>query len=265
MIWRDSRVNLLVSGVFQAVAYFVLALPSLVVIGASLNPSSAFSFPPDGLTLKWYVNALRTPAFTDSFLLSIQLASVATIASLLVGTPAAYALERNRSPRLQVVQSLLLSPIVIPAVVFGIGLLMFLNSIGIGQGFVGLLLAHFMITLPYVVRTLISSFSLFDPALEEAAQSLRAPPLTIWFRVILPILMPGLLAAGIFSFVTSFGNVALSIFLVGGSAVTLPVQMFIAVEHSSDPTLAAVASIVIFVTGGIILLIDRIAGLHRLV
>jgi putative spermidine/putrescine transport system permease protein len=115
-----------------------------------------------------------------------------------------------------------------------------------------------------VVRTLISSFSLFDPELEEAAQSLRASPRTTWLRVILPILMPGLLSAGIFSFVTSFGNVALSIFLVGGSAVTLPVQMFISVEHSSDPTLAAVASVVIFVTAAIILLIDRVAGLQRL-
>jgi putative spermidine/putrescine transport system permease protein len=261
---RSSKINVVLSGVFQTIAYFILALPSMVIVGASLNSSSAFKFPPDGLTLKWYLKALQTPAFTDSFLLSIELASVATLASLIVGTPAAYVLQRGNSPRLQIIQSVLLSPIVIPAVVLGIGLLMFLNAIGIGQGFLGLLLAHFLITLPYVVRTLISSFSLFDPELEEAAQSLRASPRTTWLRVILPILMPGLLSAGIFSFVTSFGNVALSIFLVGGSAVTLPVQMFISVEHSSDPTLAAVASVVIFVTAAIILLIDRVAGLQRL-
>ena len=87
----------------------------------------------------------------------------------------------------------------------------------------------------------------------------------IWFRVILPIFLPGLLSAAIFSFVTSFGNVALSIFLVNGDAATLPVQMFLSVEHSSDPTLAAVASVVIFITGAIVLGIDRLAGLQRLV
>ena len=158
-----------------------------------------------------------------------------------------------------------LSPIVIPAIVLGIGLLMFCNLIGIGQGLAALLLGHFVLTLPYVVRTLISSFSLFDVVLEEAAQSLRASRLVIWYRVILPNILPGLLSAAIFSFVTSFGNVALSIFLVSGSTATLPVQMFASVEHSSDPTLAAVASFVIFITGIIVLGIDRLAGLQRLV
>ena len=224
-----------------------------------------FSFPPRGLTLAWYVRAIHTPAFTDSFLLSVELATLATVLSLVAGTPAAYALERYRLPGLQVVQSLLLSPIVIPAIVLGIGLLMFCNLIGVGQGLLALLLGHFVLTLPYVVRTLMSSFSLFDVILEEAAQSLRASRLVVWFRVILPNILPGLLSAAIFSFVTSFGNVALSIFLVSGSAATLPVQMFASVEHSSDPTLAAVASVVIIITGAIVLGIDRLAGLQRLV
>jgi putative spermidine/putrescine transport system permease protein len=236
----------------------------LVIIGASVNPSSVFSFPPRGFSLNWYLKVLETPAFTDSFLLSVELASLATLLSLAAGTPAAYVLERSRLRGLQTVQSLLLSPIVIPAIVLGIGLLMFCNLIGIGQGLVALLVGHFVLTLPYVVRTLISSFSLFDVVLEEAAQSLRASRTVTWFRVIIPNILPGLLSAAIFAFVTSFGNVALSIFLVSGSAATLPVQMFASVEHSSDPTLAAVASVVIFLTGLIILCIDRLAGLQRL-
>jgi putative spermidine/putrescine transport system permease protein len=252
-------------GLFQVFAYFVLALPSLVIIGASFNSSSVFSFPPRGLTLNWYIKAITTPAFSESFLLSVELASLATVLSLLAGAPAAYALVRYRLPGLEVVQSLLLSPIIIPAIVLGIGLLMFCNAIGIGQGLAALLLGHFVLTLPYVVRTLISSFSLFDVVLEEAAQSLRASRTVIWFRVIIPNIMPGLVSAAIFSFVTSFGNVALSIFLVSGSAATLPVQMFASVEHSSDPTLAAVASVVIFITGIIVICIDRVAGLQRLV
>jgi len=263
--WQNSRLGLVAWGLFQVIAYLVLALPSLVIIGASFNPGSTFSFPPQGLTLAWYIRAMETPAFTDSFFLSVELASIATALSLLVGTPAAYALERYRLPGLQSVQSLLLSPIVIPAIVLGIGLLMFCNLIGIGQGLAALLLGHFVLTLPYVVRTLISSFSLFDVVLEEAAQSLRASRPVVWFRVILPNIFPGLLSAAIFAFVTSFGNVALSIFLVSGSAATLPVQMFAAVEHSSDPTLAAVASFVVFVTGVIVLCIDRLASLQRLV
>ena len=263
--WQTTRISLWASGLFQVVAYFVLALPSLVIIGASFNSSNVINFPPQGLTLAWYAKAMTTPVFTDSLFLSVELAVIATMLSLLAGTPAAYALARYRLPGLQAVQSLLLSPIVMPAVVLGIGLLMFCNLIGVGQGLFGLVLGHFVITLPYVVRTLISSFSLFDVVLEEAAQSLRASPPVVWFRVILPNIVPGLLSAAIFAFVTSFGNVALSIFLVNGDAATLPVQMFAAVEHSSDPTLAAVASVVIFVTATIVLCIDRLAGLQRLV
>jgi len=265
VLWQNNKRSILTWGLFQAIAYFVLALPSLVIVGASFNPGSVLTFPPQGLTLAWYVRAVETPAFTDSFLLSVELASIATVLSLLAGTPAAYALERYRLPGLQSIQTLLLSPIVIPAIVLGIGLLMFCNLIGIGQGLAALLLGHFVLTLPYVVRTLISSFSLFDVVLEEAAQSLRASRLVVWYRVILPSILPGLLSAAIFSFVTSFGNVALSIFLVSGSAATLPVQMFASVEHSSDPTLAAVASFIIFITGIIVLGIDRLAGLQRLV
>ena len=265
MPWQNSRLSLLGWGLFQVAAYFVLALPSLVIIGASLNPASTFSFPPRGLTLAWYMKAMETPAFTDSFLLSVELACLATALSLLAGTPAAYALQRYRLPGLQSLHSLLLSPIVIPAIVLGIGLLMFANLIGIGQGLAALLLGHFVLTLPYVVRTLISSFSLFDVVLEEAAQSLRASRPVVWFRVILPNIIPGLLSAAIFAFVTSFGNVALSIFLVSGGAATLPVQMFAAVEHSSDPTLAAVATFVILITGAIVLCIDRLANLQRLI
>ena len=149
MQWQNSRLGLVAWGLFQVIAYLVLALPSLVIIGASFNPGSTFSFPPQGLTLAWYIRAMETPAFTDSFFLSVELASIATALSLLVGTPAAYALERYRVPGLQSVQSLLLSPIVIPAIVLGIGLLMFCNLIGIGQGLAALLLGHFVLTLPY--------------------------------------------------------------------------------------------------------------------
>lgn len=265
MSWQNSRRTLLAWGIFQVFAYFVMALPSLVIVGAAVNSSSVLSFPPRGLTFRWFIKAMETPAFTDSFLFSVELAALATALSLLAGAPAAYALERYHLPGLQAVQSLLLSPLVIPAIVLGIGLLMFCNLIGIGQGLVALLLGHFVLTLPYVVRTLVSSFSLFDVVLEEAAQSLRASRMVIWRRVIIPNILPGLLSAAIFSFVTSFGNVALSIFLVSGSAATLPVQMFASVEHSSDPTLAAVASVVLFVTGIIVFCIDRLAGLQRLI
>ncbi len=265
MPWQSSRLSLLAWTLFQVSAYFVLALPSIVIIGTSFNSSSILSFPPHGLTLAWYAKALATPAFTDSFMLSVALAMLATVLSLLVGTPAAYALQRYRLPGLQSLQTMLLSPIVIPAVVLGIGLLMFCNLVGLGQGLAGLLIGHFIITLPYVIRTLISSFSLLDVVLEEAAQSLRASRLVVWVRVILPNIVSGLLSAAIFAFVTSFGNVALSIFLVSSDTATLPVQLFLAVENSSDPTVAAVASVVIFITGGVILCIDRLAGLQRLV
>ena len=249
----------------RAAIYLFLALPAIVVICASINPVDFLGFPPQGFTLKWYWAAFDSKPFMDSLSLSTQLALMATVASLIVGTPAAYAIERYRFRGRSALQAFVLSPMIVPAVVLGIGLLQFLVWAGLSQSFAALFIGHIVITLPYVVRTMTASFSLFDRALEQAAMNLRAPPLTVVRRVTLPILLPGLLSASVFAFVTSFGNITVSIFLAHGGRATLPIQIFTYVDYGSDPTLAAVSTLVILVTVALLAVVERVAGLQKVV
>ncbi|HXJ83388.1 MAG TPA: ABC transporter permease [Candidatus Methylomirabilis sp.] len=252
------------TGIVRWCVYVGLALPPLIVVASSFSRTTFLTFPPKGFTLAWYWRAAQSQPFMQSLLLSTELAIVATVLALLVGTPAAAAIVRRRFPGREAVQAALLAPMVVPLVVLAIGLLQVLTWLGLAQTFAGLVIAHVVLTLPYVVRTMAASLMLFDRSLEEAAMSLRARPSQVIRRVLLPILLPGVLSASVFCFVTSFGNITLSAFLARGGLVTLPVQIFTYVEHSYDPVLAAVSTLVIVVTLAVILLVERLAGLDRM-
>jgi putative spermidine/putrescine transport system permease protein len=239
----------------RGTTYLLLALPAVIVVASSVSRTTFLTFPPQGFTVDWYRRAFLSPAFMGSLLLSTELALAATVLAL--------AIDRLRFPGRGALQALLLSPMIVPVIVLAIGLLQLLTWLGLGQPFLRLLIGHVVITLPYVVRTMTASLSLFDRSLEEAAMNLRATPWQVVRRVTLPVLLPGLLSAAVFSIVTSFGNITVSVFLARGSQVTLPVQIFTYVEHSYDPVLAAVSTLVIVVTLLVILLVERTAGLDR--
>lgn len=260
-----ARMPAVLNATFQAAIYVLLALPALIVIGASINTESLLSFPPKGFTLRWYAATFANTAFMQSLWLSTQLAVIATTLSLAAGVPAGYALARYRSPWRDLVQSTLMSPLVVPAVVFAIGLLQLLSLLGFSRTLLGLVLGHVIITLPYVVRNMTAAFVLFDPALEQAARNLRANPWQVVRRVTLPVLLPSVLSSAVFAFVTSFGNLTVSIFLGGPGRTPLPVQIFAYVDQSIDPMIAAVSTIVILVTLAVIFLVERLVGLQKVV
>jgi len=245
--------------------YCTLMLPAVIVVAASLTADNTMAFPPAGLSWRWYSAAVDSPQFMGALWASVRLASVATCLSMLLGFCSAFAINRYRFPGRNQFQTLALSPLVVPMVVLGLGLLQFFAWIGLNQSYVGLLIGHTLIMLPYVVRTLGTGLALLDRTLEEAAQNLRARPLTVIRKVTLPLMLPSLISAAVFAFVTSFGNVTLSVFLGMTGTVTLPVQIFTYVESSYDPILAAVSGIVIAVTLLIILAIERLVGVSRIV
>lgn len=259
------RPGRLAAGAYEAALYLFMALPALVVVGASLNTSELLSFPPRGLTLRWYAVTFQNTAFMQSLWISTELAVIATFVSLLIGGPAAYALARFEFRGRDTALSVLLSPLAVPAVVFAIGLLQLLVVLGLARSFVGLVIGHFMIALPYVVRNLTAAFTLFDPTLEQAARNLRASTFQMVRRVMLPVMLPSLLSSAVFAFVTSFGNITVSIFLAGPRLTPLPVQIFAYVDQSLDPSVAAVSTLVIVITLAIILAIERLVGLQRIV
>jgi putative spermidine/putrescine transport system permease protein len=258
-----DRMLAIAGWIVRPLVYVGLCLPAVIIVAASFTAGDALRFPPEGLSLRWYEAALSSDPFMNSLWTSVKLACLATIGALSIGLSAAMALDRYRFRGREVIRSLTLSPLVVPMVVLGIALLQFLAWMKLNQTYVGLLAGHVLITLPYVVRTLSASLVLFDRSIEQAAANLRATPWRVLRLVTLPILLPAIVSATVFAFVTSFGNVTLSIFLGTSRATTLPVQIFTYVEQNYDPVLAAVSALVILVTLVVIVIIEKLVGVER--
>lgn len=249
--------------IVRPLVYVTLALPAVIVVATSFTPGDSLRFPPEGFSLRWYWEAFASEPFMSALWTSTRLACAATVIALAIGLAAAFALDRHRFPGRESFRTLTLSPLVVPMVVLGIGLLQFMSWMRMNQTFTGLLIGHVLITLPYVVRTLTASFVLFDRRLEEAAMNLRASPARVLYRITLPLIAPAMVAASVFAFVTSFGNITLSIFLGYAGTTTLPVQIFTYVEHSYSPVLASVSTLVILVTLAVIAIVERLLGMEK--
>ena len=245
--------------------YLYLLAPILVVIPVSFSAAAFTAFPPRGFSLRWYQNFFATPELTEALWLSLRLAVAVTAVSTVVGTLASLALVRAPLPGRDALRTLLTAPIVLPGVVLGIALLIFFSRLRLAQSFGGLLLAHVLVTLPYVVRTVSATLQGFDRALEEAAANLGASPLVSFWTVTLPLVKPGVIAGAAFAFITSFDELVVSMFLTGPRLSTLPVQIYNYIEFSSDPTIAAISVVLILFTTAVVLLIERIVGFSRYV
>jgi len=260
--FRD-RLMQIAGAVIRPLVYVTLALPAVIVVISSFTAGDSLRFPPQGFSFKWYEAAIHSEPFMASLWISTKLALIATACSLVLGTMAAFALDRHAFRGREAFRTLTLSPLIVPMVVLGLGLLQFLAWIGWNQTFFGMLVGHVLITLPYVVRAISANLVLFDRTLEQAAMNLRASPLTVLRRITLPLLAPTLIAGGVFAFVTSFGNITLSIFLGFSDGTTLPVQIFTYVENSYDPILAAVSTLVILVTLVVIAIVEKFIGMEK--
>jgi putative spermidine/putrescine transport system permease protein len=254
-----------------ALAYAVIFAPIAMVVLISFFDQEIVSFPPDGLTLRWYVNAWGQRDFARGFLTSLQIALCATALGVPVGTAAALALVRGRLPGKGIVNTLLLAPLAVPAIVAGSALYMaYLRAedwldMDIKATLGGLIAANVLITIPWTVRLVAASLAGLDEAAEEAAANLGARPLTVFRRITLPMLRPGIVAAALFSFVASFENLELNLLLVGPGRTTLPVAMLSYLEFRMDPTIAAVATAQIAMVTALMLLTDRFVKLSRVV
>jgi putative spermidine/putrescine transport system permease protein len=244
------------------VVAFLLA-PLVVPVLISFSDTPFVTWPPQGFTLKWYAKILAEPEFTSSFRFSLLLGASATAGALLLGTPAAIGLVRHRFPGRRAVQALLLSPLVFPTLVTGIALLRLSTSTGAQDSLVNLTLGHVLVTLPYVVRTVSASLLLIDPSVEEAARTLGASRLRVFWEVTRPQIMPGLVAGAIFAFVTSFDNYPVSMWLADAVNIPLPLMIFTLTSRFFDPSIAAIAALMILLSVALILLLERITGLQR--
>jgi putative spermidine/putrescine transport system permease protein len=242
-----------------------LMLPVVVIALASFSRTSYLTVPPRGVTLRWFAAVLGDPEYVHAIGVSVVLALVATAGSVGAGVAASYALIRRRLPGAALVSALLNAPLVFPGVVVGVALLQFYAMVRMNGSLSGLALAHMVITVPYVVRAVMASLQGIDPELESAARVLGASGPMAFFTVTLPLIRPGVAAGALFSFIVSFDNVPVSIFLLGAGQMTLPVKIFTAIEYGVDPSIAAVSTMLIALTGVALAAAERWIGFHRFV
>lgn len=216
-----------------------LILPVLLAIVLSLSSQALLAFPPRGISLEWYARAWTNAQFQDGFRVSIATGLAVGVLATVCATPAAIALYQGEFRGRPILSSLLLSPLVLPAVVTGLSLLQTLSLYGLRPGPMAVVLGHTVITLPYAVRLVLATLSNYDISLDRASLSLGASYSMTLRRITLPLIRPGIVAAGIFSFLLSFDNVALSIFLAAGD--TLPLRLLQHMQFYADPSVAAVS------------------------
>jgi len=240
-----------------------MTLPTVVVVAVSFNPTAILSFPPAGLSLRWYENVLTYPQFQRAAVNSVLVTGMAVALALPAGTLAALALERGRLRGRHVWAALLLSPLVVPGVAAGLGFLILAAALGLLRSRAVLVAAHVALVLPFVVRSVWVSVRNLDPALERAAASLGATPWRAFRRVTLPLLRPGLFAGLLFAVVVSLNEFVVSLFISNRVTEILPVAMFTYVVNYTDPTIAALSSLFIAATFVVVWLADRYLDLGR--
>lgn len=242
-----------------------LQIPVIVVVLAAFSTTSYLTIPPQGWTLAWFAKVLSDPTYLSAIRMSLILAIGSTAISLFLGVAAAYALARRMLPGSEAVTAFLMAPLIMPSVVIGVAMLQYYSLIGLRGSLVGLIFAHVVITVPYIVRSALSSISGLDVSLEEAARVLGADGFEAFRLVTLPLIKPGLVAGALFAFITSLDNVPVTIFLISASQTTLPVLIFSSVEMGIDPSVAAISTLLIVVTGVVLLLAERRTGFHRFI
>jgi len=254
-----------------AIAYIIIFAPVVMIVLTSFFSQQIISFPPPGLTWHWYVNAWDKPEFLRGFFTSLQVALLVAAIGVPVGTAAALAIVRGEFRGRQAISALLLAPLAVPGVVAGSGLYMFyvlaedVLDRDIKATTQGLVAAHILLAIPWTVRLVVASLQGLDRSAEEAAANLGASPFTVFRRITLPMMRPGIVAAAMFSFIQSFENLDLSLLLVGPGRITLPVAMLNYLEFRIDPTLAAVATVQILIVGVLMVVTDRFVKLSRVV
>jgi putative spermidine/putrescine transport system permease protein len=250
---------------FLFAVYAFLLAPIVLVVVLSLNAGELLAFPPQGVSLRWYWALFENEGFMRAMRTSLLVASFASGVSLLIGTAAALYVVRHASRYRESLRMLLMMPLMLPEILTAIALLFFLHATGIGTRTVaGLLIGHTLITLPYVFMNVAASLYNFDRSIEQAARSLGASPFTVFRRITLPLIKPGLITGALFAFIISFDLFNLSLLLKGVGMSTLPLQLFDYLRWDFDPTAAAVSSVSILMTLFVVLLIDRLVGLRSI-
>jgi putative spermidine/putrescine transport system permease protein len=231
---------------FWTVVLFLL-LPLLIVIPVSFGEDQWLQFPPRTLSLKWYRNYFSDPGFVGATLTSLWIAALVAFIATVLGIVTALGLSRLASRWTNVFYGVLIAPMIIPIIIFALALFILLNELGMTGSVLGLILAHTILALPFPVLIVSASLQQFDVTLERAGRILGANPLKVFLHITLPHLAPAAFASAIFSFFVSFDELVIALFITGRWD-TLPKRIWSDLRLEIDPTIAAVASVLIAMT-----------------
>jgi putative spermidine/putrescine transport system permease protein len=243
--------------------YAFLLLPLVIVTLAAFNAGNYFTFPPQGVSLRWFANFFARREFMQSLWLSVELGFWTAVISTVAGGLAAIALVRGRFRGRDLLNAYVTSPLLLPQILTGVAMLQYFSLVGLAQSYAALLIGHVVVTTPYVVRTVSAVLYNFDVALEEAAQSLGASPVRAFAEITLGIIKPGVVAGAVLAFAISFDNFTISLFLTSPKLTPLPIELFAYLKYSFDPTAAAASAVAIGVTLVLMLGIARFMGLEE--
>ncbi len=256
--------------VICGLVFFYLIFPILTIIPLSFNAEDFFTFTPemlrldpDGYSLKHYrdfFGANGDYSWIQAFMNSVKIAPLATLIAVSLGTLAAIGLTQPHVPFKKAITALLISPMIVPLIITSAGMFFFYANIGLQGTFMGVVLAHAALGIPFVIITVTATLSSFDESLTRAAANMGADPVTTFFKVQMPLILPGVISGGLFAFITSFDEVIVVLLVGSAGQKTLPWQMFIGLREQISPTILAVATILVTIS---ILLLTTIELLRR--
>jgi putative spermidine/putrescine transport system permease protein len=253
-----------VIGTAGSLAVLLLIAPTVIVVITSFTDSYSLKFPPPTFGVRWY-SALWTdsPDLARAALTSLQVSVTATATSTILAGAAALAITKRRQTWARLLDSLFMSPMMLPPLALGLALLAYFNMLGAGVSMTTLIVGHVAITTPYILRTTVASYAQLDPLMLESARSLGARPWFMFRTVTLPLIAPGLAAGAFIAFMVSFDNVAISLFLSDARSEVLPVRLWTIIESNLDVRAAAVSGVLITTTIVLAIVMERIVGLSR--
>ncbi len=247
--------------VFRTLVYVFLLAPIVVVVLASLNAGNFLTFPPQGLSLRWFWTFLNNDIFLNAIAYSATLAACATAVSLVLGTMASLYFTRHAGKHAEAVRIAVLLPLILPEILTAIALLFFFYEIGVGtEHKIALFTGHVLMTLPFIFLNVNTSLQGRDDSIELAARTLGASRYTAFRRVTLPLIAPGLSTGAVFAFIISFDTFGISFILKGTGSAPLPIQLFDYLRFNFTPEAAAVSTVSILMTLVLVVAADLLFG-----
>ncbi|KZE27968.1 ABC transporter permease [Chelatococcus daeguensis] len=231
--------------VFGSLVVAFLILPIIAILPLAFTSSVFLTYPIPSYSLRWFEELVTADVWRLSIINSLIVGGGATLLSTVLGTLAALGLRGNALPLAGLLRTLFLLPMVVPAVVLGVGMQIFLVRLGLASTYPGVIIAHAVLCVPFVVVSVSAALQGIDPAVEKAAMSLGAPPITVFRRVTLPLAVPGVVSGAVFAFATSLDEVVITLFVAGPNQRSLARQMFSSIRENISPTVAAAALLLI--------------------